>query len=120
MNSGSGWTSATMPPGRPSSRWVRPQNGLQLLLMGRASVYDAAGVRLRQCGPGDAMEVRGAFEAYAATVAAVAEEPCRTLVLTPAVRRRLEERQGALMLELYGYLLTAEAYTASLPGRDAD
>ena len=96
-----------------------PQNGLQLLLMGRASVYDAAGVQLRQCGPGDAMEVRGAFEAYAAPVAAVAEEPCRTLVLTPAVRRRLEERQGALMLELYGYLLTGEASAADLPGLDS-
>ena len=84
------------------------QEGLQLLLMGRASVYDADGARLRQCGPGDAAEPRGAFGAHAATTATIADEPCRTLMLTPAVRRRLEENQRQLMLELYGYLLTAE------------
>ena len=96
-----------------------PQDGLQLLLTGRAAVYDTEGARLRQCGTGDVLEVRGAFEAYAAAAAAVAEEPCRTLVLTPEIRRRLEERQGPLMLELYGYLLTAEAHSTSLRGPDA-
>ena len=84
-----------------------PQEGLQLLLMGRASEYDGDGARLRQCGPGDATEPRGAFGAHAATTAMIADEPCRTLMLTPAVRRRLEEGQRQLMLDLYGYLLTA-------------
>ena len=84
-----------------------PQEGLQLLLMGRASEYDAGGARLRQCGPGDAIEPRGAFGAHVAATAMIADEPCRTLVLTPAVRRRLEENQRQLMLELYGYLLAA-------------
>ena len=83
------------------------QEGLQLLLMGRASEYDADGARLRQCGPGDATEPHGAFGAHAATTAMIADEPCRTLMLTPAVRQRLEEGQRQLMLELYGYLLTA-------------
>lgn len=96
-----------------------PQNGLQLVLMGRASVHDAAGMRIRQCGPGDAIEVRGAFEPYTAPVATVAEEPCRTLVLTREMRRRLEEHRVMLMLELYGYLLTAEAHAATLQGPDA-
>ncbi|MDD9982859.1 MAG: SulP family inorganic anion transporter [Gammaproteobacteria bacterium] len=82
------------------------QEGLQLLLMGRASEYDAGGARLRQCGPGDATEPRGAFGAHVATTAVIADEPCRTLMLTPAVRRRLEENERQLMLELYGYLLT--------------
>ena len=86
---------------------ARPE-GLQLLLIGRASEYDADGARLRQCGPGDAAEPRGAFGAHAATTATIADEACRTLMLTPAVRRRLEENQRQLMLELYGYLLTAE------------
>ena len=85
-----------------------PQEGLQLLLTGRASEYDADGARLRQCGPGDAVEPRGAFGTHVATTAMVADEPCRTLMLTPAVCRRLEESQGQLMLELYRYLLTAE------------
>ena len=83
--------------------------GLQLLLMGRASVYDAAGARLRQCGPGDAIDPRGAFGARAAAVTALADEDCRTLTMTPPARQWLEENRGELMLELYGYLLTAEA-----------
>ena len=57
--------------------------GLQLLLMGRASVYDATGARLRQYGPGDAIEPRGAFDAPAVTATMIADEPCRTLTLTP-------------------------------------
>ena len=72
-----------------------PTGGLQLLLTGRASVYDAAGVRLRQCGSGDAIEPHGAFGARAATVAALADEPCRTLTMTPAVRGWLEGESRA-------------------------
>ena len=93
--------------------------GLQLILMGRASVYDAAGKRLHQCGPGDAIEPRQAFGTRAATAAAIADEPCRTLKMTPETRRWLEENRGQLMLRLYGYLLTAEADAESLPGPDA-
>ena len=85
-----------------------PQKGLQLLLTGRASVCDIAGARLRQCGPGDAVEPRAAFGAYAATAATIADEPCRTLMLTPAARLWLEANQAPLILRLYGYLLTAE------------
>ena len=61
-------------------------------------------------------EPRGAFGAHAATANTIADEPCRTLMLVPAVRRRLEETQGPLMLKLYGYLLTAGAPAESLPG----
>ena len=97
-----------------------PLKGLQLLLAGRASVFDSAGVRLRQCGPGDAVEPRGAFGAYAATTAIIAEEPCRTLLMSQAARRRLEESRGQLMLELYGYLLSAEPYASRLLDRGAN
>ena len=93
-----------------------PSGGLQLLLMGRASVYDAAGVRVQQCGPGDAIDPRGAFRTRAAAVTALADEHCRTLTMTPSVRRWLEENRGGLMLELYGYLLTAEADVDHPPG----
>lgn len=86
-----------------------PQDGLQLLLLGRASAHETDGSRLRQYGPGDAIGVRGAFEARAAAAATVADEPCRTLTLTPVVRRWLEENREQLMLDLYGYLLTAGA-----------
>ena len=84
------------------------KEGLQLLLMGRASEYDSDGVRLRQCGPGDATLPHGAFGVHVATTTMIADEPCRTLLLTPATRRRLEENRRQLMLDLYGYLLTGE------------
>ena len=90
--------------------------GLQLLLMGRASLYDAAGARLRQCGPGDAIDPRSAFGDRAAAVTALADEDCRTLTMTPSVRQWLEENREQLMLELYGYLLTAEADADHPPG----
>ncbi|MDE0384224.1 MAG: SulP family inorganic anion transporter [Defluviicoccus sp.] len=93
-----------------------PQDGLQLLLLGRASAYETDGARLRQYGPGDAIGVRGAFEARAATTDTVADEPCRTLVLTPVVRRWLEENRARLMQDLYGYLLTADARGMDPPG----
>ena len=88
-----------------------PQPGLQLLLAGRASVFDSSGARLRQCGPGDALDPHGAFGAYPATTATVAEEPCRTLLMSPAARRQLEQSRHHLMLELYGYLLSADPRT---------
>ena len=96
-----------------------PQDGLQLLLLGRASAYNADGARLRQYGPGDAIGVRGAFEAHAPATATVADEPCRTLVLTPVVRRWLEENRARLIQELYGYLLTADAGATEPPGSPA-
>ncbi|MDD9983260.1 MAG: SulP family inorganic anion transporter [Gammaproteobacteria bacterium] len=92
--------------GEPLVAMGARQEGLQLVLMGRASEYDADGARRSQCGPGDATEPHGAFGAHVATTALIADEPCRTLMLTPAARRRLEENEGQLMLELYGYLLT--------------
>ena len=90
-----------------------PQQGLQLLMTGRASVYDSTGARLFQRGPGDAVEPRGAFGAHAATATTVADEPCRTMMLTPAARRWLEEHEAQLLLQLYGYILAVEDSGAS-------
>ena len=101
-------------PGRAIVAKDAPQDGMQLLLLGRASASDDGGARLRQYGPGDAIEIRAAFESDTATATVVADEPCRTLVLTPAVRRRLEGDREELMLELYGYLLTADAGAADV------
>ena len=89
-----------------------PLQGFQLLVTGRASVYDSTGARLFQCGPGDAIEPRGAFGADAATATTVADEPCRTMLLTPATRRWLEEHESQLLLKLYGYILAAEVRAA--------
>ena len=79
------------------------QAELQLLISGRASARDSAGARLYQCGPGDAIWPAEARKGRAASV--VADEPCRTMVLTPAALDRLEKDDEGLALKLYRYLL---------------
>lgn len=74
--------------GQPLAGQDAPDEGLQLLLSGRASSYDDAGVRLYQLEPGDAVWPAGALDGKASSV--VADEPCRTLALTPDTRRWLE------------------------------
>ena len=88
-----------------------PQEGLQLLLAGRASGYDSAGTRLFQCGPGDAIWPASALDEQAASV--VADRPCRTMVLTPAARGWLEQNEERLTLKLYRYLLAGRFQTES-------
>ncbi|MYD97042.1 MAG: STAS domain-containing protein [Gammaproteobacteria bacterium] len=83
-----------------------PQNGLQLLVRGQASAYDAKGTRLFQYGPGATIEPCSAFGAYAAETAMIADQPCRTMLLPPAARSWLEEHEEQLILKLYRYLLT--------------
>ncbi len=80
-----------------------PSEGLQLLTTGRASAHDAAGTRFRQYGPGDAIWPVDPADDEAPTVSA--DTSCKTMVLTPVARRRLEEREETLALKLYRYLL---------------
>ncbi|MCY4097454.1 MAG: SulP family inorganic anion transporter, partial [Rhodospirillales bacterium] len=82
------------------------QNGLQLVVRGQASAYDAEGTRLSQYRPGDAIEPRSAFGAYAAETAMIADQPCRTMMLAPSARLWLEENEEQLILKLYRYLFT--------------
>ena len=79
---------------------------MQLLLAGRAFAYDAAGSRLYQCGPGDAIGPGSAHSADAAYV--VADDDCTTMALTPVALERLEEQQAQLALKLYRYLLAGQ------------
>ena len=81
-----------------------PREGLQLLLSGRASVHDSAGLRLRQCSPGDAIWPVDPAADTKTTV--VADESCRAMLLTPSARRWLEEHEQGLAIELYRYMLT--------------
>ena len=78
-----------------------PQEDLQLLLSGRASGYDSAGARLFQFGPGDAIWPEDA----PGQTSVVADESCRTMVLTSVTRGWLEENEEGLALKLYRYLL---------------
>ena len=88
-----------------------PREGLQLLLSGSASGYDAAGERLYQRARGDAIWP-GALDQQATSV--VADEPCRTMVLAPAARGRIETQDERLALTLYRYLL--DGRLVALPG----
>ena len=79
-----------------------PRNGLQLLTSGRASGYDAEAARVNQYRPGDVVWPAGSLHEKADSV--VADEPCRTMHLTPDARIRLEQRDPQLALKLYRYL----------------
>ena len=79
-----------------------PCEGLQLLLSGHASVRDSAGMRLRQCSPGDVIWL--ADPAADVNTAVVADDPCRAMLLTPSARRWLEEHEQGLIIDLYRYM----------------
>ena len=80
-----------------------PAENLQLLLAGRVSGYDASGARLFQCVPGDGIWPQDAPARK--TTRVVADEPCRTMALTPDAREWLEQNRQQLSLNLYRYLL---------------
>ena len=90
--------------GQPLAGQDAADEGLQLLLSGRASAFDDAGARLYQLGPGDAVWPAGALDSNARSV--VADRPCRTLALAPDTRRWLESHQEQLAFRLYRYLLS--------------
>ena len=84
----------------------RTQKGMQFLVTGRVSVHDAEGKRLFQCGPGDAIAPQAAFGIHRAVTAALAEEPCVTMMLTPLERQMLETADPELGMKLYRFLMT--------------
>ena len=91
-----------------------PGEGLQLLLAGRASAYDSAGARIHQYSTGDAIWPANSSDGK--TTSVVADEPCRTMVLTPAAQHWLDEHEERLAVKLYRYLLTARHRTGSEAG----
>lgn len=88
--------------------------GLQLLTVGRASVFDEAGVRIAQRGPGDVVETRALYGPQAPTRNTVTDIESQTVVLTPTALQLLEESESALALRLYRYILAAQP-TQPLP-----
>ena len=87
------------------------QDELQLLAAGRATAYDATGVRLRQCGVGDLVFPLFAVDAMVASM--VADGPCRCVVLASEARQWLEKHEAQLALKLYRYLFASRASTSS-------
>ena len=92
--------------------------GLQLLLSGRASVYDSAGLRLRQCGPGDVIWPSNPAVDTETTI--VADESCSTMLLTPNARSWMEKHEQGLAIELYQYLLAEHFRTEADEGAPQD
>ena len=86
---------------------------LQFIVDGRISILDAAGVRIREIGPGMPVNPHAAFDATASAITAVAESPCRTATLDSLALRLLEESDRALALRLYRFLLSAPAPDAN-------
>ncbi len=82
--------------------------GIQLITAGRVSVFDGKGERVGQRGPGDVVETRILGGTRAPTRNAVTDVASRTVVLTPAALRLLEESDSALALRLYRYVLATE------------
>lgn len=79
-----------------------PSEGLQLLLSGHASVYDSAGLRLRQCGPSDVIWPSNPAGDMETTV--VADESCSIMLLTPNAQAWVEKHEQGLAIELYRYM----------------
>ena len=86
-----------------------PPGGLQLLVGGQASVFDASGGRLRQYGPGDPVNPSAAFGRRETGLFTVADRSCWVATLTPTARKLLEENDVELAFELYRYLILRSA-----------
>ena len=80
--------------------------GLVLLIGGRVSVYDSSGTRLHQFSSGDAVAKLEFFGESA--VKMVADEPSRTILLSPSNQQRLVKKEEKLVLKLYKYLLSRQ------------
>ena len=85
------------------------RDGLQLLVSGLVSVHDAEGTRLHHCGPGDVLDAWSAFEEKnVASTTAIARTPCRTMMLTPVARERLESDDKDLTPRFFTYIISRQ------------
>ena len=71
-------------------------------------------MRLRQCSPGDVIWPTDPMADTKTTV--VADESCRTMLLTPSARRWLEENEQGLIIDLYRYMFVEHSGTGSDEG----
>ena len=90
------------------------QHGAHFLVSGQVSVYDSEGRRLYQYGPGDVLEPWAAFSEYMASLTAIAQAPCRAMVLGPTKRALLEADDSELALRLYTFLICSRASPGGL------
>ena len=94
------------------------QQGMQFLTAGRAMARAGqAGARAQEYGPGDALAPQAAFGPHLAETSVTAQEPCRTVLMTPSARRSLERDDAALTIELDRYLIEAILEYRATPPR---
>ena len=98
------------------------QEGMQFLAEGRAMARaEDAGLRMEEYGPGDALAPEAVFSGHVAETSVAAEEPCRTVLMTPSARQSLERDDPVLTMELDRYLIeTILENRARLPLTHAD
>ena len=98
------------------------QEGMQLLIEGRATARaEDDGSRIEEFGPGDALAPKAAFGGHVVQISVVAEELCRTVLMTSIARQSLERDDPALTVELDRYLIEIILeYRARLPLVHAD
>ena len=94
--------------GRIIAARLERQEGMQLLAAGRAAARESdSNARLAEFGPGDVLTPKAAFGNHVAYVDIVAEQPCKTLLLTQTARRLLERDDPVLALELDRYVMNS-------------
>lgn len=86
--------------------------GMQLLVDGKATVFDSHGERRSQLRSGDAIDGECAIEASAATVTTLADGKCQTLLISPEILNQLERDNNELAIRLYRYILSTPSFIA--------
>ena len=90
-----------------------PQEGMQLLISGRANARSTVGTVLYECEPGAIIEGRSAIESRMPSVSIIAQGPCRTLLVTREGLEKLDAEDSELALKLYRYTLAVSSSTSS-------
>ena len=80
--------------------------GMEFIVAGKLTAYDAQGRRLTEFVPGNVIARQAAFGAYAAPTGIVAEERCESFLLTATGIQVLEATEPQLCLRLYQYVIT--------------
>ena len=83
------------------------QAGLQLLVSGRATVFNSEGTRMKQLLPGAVIEAPSSIEPTVSEVSIVADEPCHTLLIARQDLARIEQQSVLKAFDLYRYICRA-------------
>lgn len=98
--------------GEPIVTQGEEQDGLQMIVWGTATAKALENdSRLANHSPGDVLVPQAAFGCYAAREHIEADVSCKTVTMTAAARRLLEQEEPVLALELDRYIISANEKT---------